>query len=548
MVHMARSQQPDQTGLRQIERNLDSFHRGLPFWSRNPARRRFALLGAFDSFHPMKMNLCGDGSVPHAQLWRHLECGLPIALRWVDAANPDSDEFDFTDDELVDAGYFLNHAADYANLTDYFEMLSRSQVSASADVSRNLVRFEFPDGTAGRRSLEGFVNNVAVFKRHRAETPGVSAQDEMVLVLLDSMPIIVVGECLALYDPRTATSRCVQEFAARQWPARSWQLDDSEDLVGFSVAELNRFWHALNAWSFACLGDQFRAYLVNAPARPLPTQVSSRDAFLEIMSGATELPKEVILSILGRLTYDPKRSKANIFYQPFLSTPTKVAWSPSIVCYSRFQRNMLKLMAQLPELKATADNLIGGRERKMLNAFALMLGRRGWQSKQNQEIPGAEIDLLGYRPSAVDEVLIVQGKAVLAVDTIHEVGSATKQFVEAQEQAERCVKALALLPEARRRQLFPFVSWSQVRHYCLLVIAPEAEPNESYDFDGVPFISLDTARTRLRSRDFKSPSALVDACRRRDWHRDTWRGEQLHTSVRVGDMTFEIPAFKPLTA
>src|SRR5947207_14956853 len=112
---------PSETQLRQLEAELDKAHEQLPFWTGNAARGRFSLVAAFDSYHPMKRTVFSGGSVARAQQWRHLESGLPIAMRWLNAKHAGPDEFQFDHSEMVEAGFFLNHAADYANLVDYFE-------------------------------------------------------------------------------------------------------------------------------------------------------------------------------------------------------------------------------------------------------------------------------------------------------------------------------------------------------------------------------------------------------------------------------------------
>ena len=109
---LAMTSDPNESQLRYLEAELDKAHEQLPFWSGNQARGRFSLLAAFDSYHPMKIEVFSDGSVARAQQWRHLEAGLPIAMRWANARHKGPDEFEFDHSEMVAAGYFLNHAAD----------------------------------------------------------------------------------------------------------------------------------------------------------------------------------------------------------------------------------------------------------------------------------------------------------------------------------------------------------------------------------------------------------------------------------------------------
>ena len=62
-------------------------------------------------------------------------------MRWLNSKYTGPDTFEVDQAGVVDAGFFLNHAADYANVVDHFEMHSRGQVLAHADATRKLIRF-----------------------------------------------------------------------------------------------------------------------------------------------------------------------------------------------------------------------------------------------------------------------------------------------------------------------------------------------------------------------------------------------------------------------
>jgi hypothetical protein len=199
-------------------------------------------------------------------------------------------------------------------------------------------------------------------------------------------------------------------------------------------------------------------------------------------------------------------------------------------------------------MRNAAANIIGGREGPMLKELGLLLAKRGgYDYKLNRKVASAdetaEIDLLAYSRKAPTEVLLVEGKAILAVDDVAEVHAATEQFNSAKEQLERTARILSTMPRQEKSSLFPFVDWSQVKSYHTLVVTPDSNPLSSFDEQEVPVITLELIRTQLRKRDFKSPWAICNACRRRDWLKPfALDGEDLYLGVTVGSVTYELPA------
>jgi hypothetical protein len=131
----------------------------------------------------------------------------------------------------------------------------------------------------------------------------------------------------------------------------------------------------------------------------------------------------------------------------------------------------------------------------------------------------------------------------LAVDDVAEVQAATEQFKKAQAQLERASKILNSMPMDRKRFLFPFVDWDQVKIYRPLVITPDSSPLAEFAPGVVAVITLELVRTQFRSRDFKSPTAICEACKRKEWLKPFGLdGEDFYSSIRIGPVTYEFPA------
>jgi hypothetical protein len=155
-------------------------------------------------------------------------------------------------------------------------------------------------------------------------------------------------------------------------------IDDNAELGGFTMGDLAQYWRAMMHWSAHCLGIFIHLAMSGKDQEIcLPTQVIPRGQFLAALETLSAVPAAKVNLITERLTFDYRNKAPCIFQQPLLVAGGHIAWSPNLIIRSRFDRNMLRLMARTPQLKDLADNLIGGRERPMLNSFGHLLQRSG---------------------------------------------------------------------------------------------------------------------------------------------------------------------------
>lgn len=326
------------------------------------------------------------------------------------------------------------------------------------------------------------------------------------------------------------------------------EVPGAADLVGFTLDEFRRFWHGLHSWSIAA--TELYLHLISegvSQERCMPTQVVPRSEFAEWMTTLTGLDVDTIGRIITRLTYPVADKRRDMILQPLICGPASVSWCPLAIKQSKPERNTLKLMSRLSPLRDQAATLIGEREKELLRQLGLLLAKRaGYDYKLNSILRNrerqAELDLLAYNRKTPDEVLLVEAKAVLAVDEVGEVQAATEQFNEAQEQLRRVTEILTSLPNDQKRSLYPFVDWGRVRTYRPLVVAPDSNPRAGFDHSDISMITLELLRTQLRSRHFKSPTAIWEASRLKEWLKPLpIHGEDLYSSITIGSVRYEFP-------
>lgn len=325
------------------------------------------------------------------------------------------------------------------------------------------------------------------------------------------------------------------------------QLDDSADLGGVSADEHRRFRMALRAWSSAALVLHFDA--VRSGVKPdecVPVQLVPEQAFVAGMADIAGLPVTQVGLLLERLTFGAWGQKnPDIFLQPLVRGPSRVAWSPNVVLLSNADRNMLKLMARGPKrFKDMADNLIGGREHVTAHPFGELLKQEhGFQYKTGIVLPDGrgEIDLIAFHTRYPDEVLLIEVKGVLDVDEVNEMHQATQEMVGGQDQLRRVIGLLDGMTSDEKRRLWSQPRWEGVTNYYGVVLTPNSQPNPSYDHREFPAVTLETVFRRLRPRHFRSPHSFWKASVSKPWLA-AYQGRQIeYVPLEVGGTAYELP-------
>lgn len=529
---------------------LDIHHRSLPLWKYDRSTAIYALLAQHDSHAIIELLAppISSQSMGVTQKFKSLEEGLSQALRWIHPGVGVHDAIPTSESKCIeDAGSFCKFASDYVNIADMHKMYGRGQVTLSIDENTKKVRFQFLK--AGVGPVLGYAEAT-----RRANVSPLAKAPEIATHLFGRLLAKIAKSAfhnesgrIVLDDFDVVNDQDVSQLVNYINPPEEMLLPDDTELVGFTLGDFNSFYLALRRWSF-CSSLLFisQAQQGIPLASCLPTQVVSRLEFLSTMESLTSLSRTKVEKITKRLAYDNRTKNPDIFQQPLICGDRSVTWSTRVVEKSRQVRNLLKLMARTSSTKNTAATIIGSRDRAMLNELGSEFARRGGCSYKvitpvAAEEKQGDVDLLVYNWKYGNEVLVIEGKAILGVDEINEVDAATKEMQYAQEQLERTISILKALPNEVKRDLFRFVHWERVSNFWGVVVAQDAEPNDKYEHSIFPGISLATIKIRLRDKHFAAPQRFWDACKERRWLKILEEYEESFTPVRVGDVTYELP-------
>ena len=541
--------------FREIEKELDALHEGLPFFQVPAPNAAYALLTAFDGFYALDlaMAMVGEIDVASTQYRKKFEDGLSQALRWVVRDPQDIDFTSISDLATIEiAGEYITHAADYYNIADFHAMFGRKLVDVEVDQANKKVRFIPPPDQTALQSIMGYAETVENLKNIRV----VRRPQDIQPLAEEAIPFMASFEH-ELVDGRVVLTNLSQLSDARIVAYSNFLLHEFEDidpgadLSGFTVDQFQRFWSVLARWSQSAVQIYFTRASSGTPQNQcMPTQCVPKDKFITAVSDLSGLDVPVVTAITERLRWGPSITNPDIFLQPLVVGANTVLWSPRVIDISRYPRNLLRLITKLiGPVKDVADNLIGDREipaTKRLGLFLANKERKGWQYKLRRKVAAdgekGEIDYLGWNSSCWEEVLLIEYKATLDVDEINEVNSATDEMIIGQTQLERCIRILGKLSVAEKRALYPFVPWDKIKKIYGIVVSSGCEPNEKYDHSVMPGISAAALYSRVPKKDFVRPSRLSKSCQERSWLSQLNDLDHSEHEVKIGPLTYCLPS------
>ena len=536
--------------LRRFEEQLDAHHKTFEIWKNPTDAMLYALMASYDSMLLPYSLSAGKLSPGVTLAFKTLDDSLSYCLRWLFEKRP-IDLATTSDDNVIEAaGELLTFGTSYADIADMHMMYGRGVCDAVVDQSEKRITFKTRESD-NRREIDGYLQTYAfqskVGEQNKERTLRLARECISALAEID---IDYEGGRIAIKDISQLKSAKIQRMVEEEPRPEILPIEEAADFAGFSFGDYKRFWIALSNWGNSLLLLYLRSVAAGMEQRTcMPTQLICENDFISQVRELSDLSEDTIARILDRLTYDWENDKAEILLQPFIHLNNKILWSPLIIRKSRYQRNILKLMARTPELKEVADNLIGARERKFLNLIGARLSHRyGYQFKLNTDVSNqinkqGEIDLLAYQPKAPTEVLIVEAKTILAVDETNEIADATKKLIDAQQQIRQAMAILRSLNITRKKELFKFVNWDKVSEYYPLVVTPDSNPNTLYDDNIVPHISYASLLTFGTRRAFVRPSRIWVWSREKKWVREETPTKQecKYKDIKVGEVTYSLP-------
>lgn len=534
--------------LTQYEAMLDSHHKSLAIWKSPRPAALFATLAAFDTMIvPLTMGLLQEIPTPYTiQKIKSYHDSIIWAMRFFWNDKQDLNIAPVIDQSAIENAYeLITHCESYSMLADFHAGYGRGLYDIDVDESVPNIRFVSRRQEGSMPEAGGILEDTPTSIGQIRDVTRHPRKIRDVVQAIRQVSHSWKNGCVVIEDFSQLRDTILHDAVLSMLPPHLPVLADTADLGGMLAFEFQAFWHALFKWSVVASGLFMQAVLEGKSQHEhLPTQITSQDHFVDVISGLTGLPEKTVYLCLQRLSFGHDcPSKPDIFLQPLLSSGGQVGWCPHVVQLSKYRRNILKLMARTPQLKATADNLIGGRELGLIGEFGTLLARHGYQFKQRLLLPEGrgEIDLLAFRTDRPAEVLVVEAKAVLEVDEINEVDQATKAMVAGQNQLRNAITFLREADLAVKQRIWRGVPWTTIESYFGVVLTPSAQPNSGYDHRELPAVTLETVKCYFESRDFRSPMRIWRTSCEKRWLDKYAEVVVEYVPIKIGEVTYEIP-------
>ncbi|HEX3146803.1 MAG TPA: hypothetical protein VHR66_01805 [Gemmataceae bacterium] len=539
--------------VRTYEQIIDTGFQSLPIFTLPVEDAAYGVLHAFDS-HIMtewavrQHSEDGSFSLAQAQLFKFLGEGLILAMRWLLGDRDRVDVRPTASIRQAELGNeLIQYGADYFRASMLYSAYSQGRMDAVVQPDERRVRFSYKPEAVHPQGTWGYAEEASreMLKNTPARRKQIQRLQSEAAAVFRSVPHRLQDGRVVLEDVSPLLDERVRR-AVGPGLIRRRILPPTSDLGGFLAGQFDAFWQALFTWS-VCATEIYHyscEHLSVPQEEAMPTQVVSRDDFVRSMAALSGLSFPTVEAILCRLTFDRRTGKPDMYLQPFVCGPSQVAWSVRAVQLSVAQRNLLKLMARTPSHKALADNLVGGRERNIVDALAKRLDGKGWTIARFRCFPGqedGEVDLVGWNWTYPTEVLVVEVKSTLQADEPNEVRSATREMKHAQDQLDRTLRVVSALPETIRKKWLPSIDWSKVVRWYGVVVTPESEPGLDFDHSRFPACSLASLQARLTDNDWRSPSKVWGAMVSRSWQADIRAGRTEFEPFDLAGITFEDP-------
>lgn len=422
------------------------------------------LLRAYDSMIVVQIETLRRTpvTVGVSQHFKAVHEGFAQALRWYSPLRLREGLRQRPDSALIcTAGEFLLEAAKYSIVAQFYTGWSRGLYGIEADRDPPRVKFVVPN-LENRHFLIADVVAASNHQRRSRPVSRKSAVDGYVTV----PPYTLVDGHVAFQNPTDigAVYPSSPEDSASSWTKL---LPDDTLVLDFTMGAFTCFWSALYRWSRCAIEVYVELSADGVPQEQcMPTQTLPVGVFLRTIEGISGLDRQTVERITEILTYTNAVSPQDIFLTPLIVTAGYISFSPHVIGLSHHQRNLLKRLSLDRTFRDAAATLNGSRAQRVLTGLGKMLERRGYQYwLMRPLVPSGDVDLLAYNYKAPEEVLVVEGKATVAVDSLAELIALTDTVEAGASQVLGSVDKLTQMSSVEKTRVWRGVPWERVKRY-----------------------------------------------------------------------------------
>lgn len=455
--------------------------------------------------------------------------------------------------DYLEGAQLAEYAFNYDSATIAFTNYHRRRYLAHVASKDRRITFAFARGAAATAELQK-----RAYEVYELETtlPAFTSTKEQLAPLLALKGLVTKkmireeGDRVALPidDDLVGILRQVREA---ELSTRTTEIDDGQKFCGVSYGEMRRYFASLLAYSNAHDFLHREAALRNIPSGAVSSLAlrATRDCLQALVAKIGELRPTAVKEISELLTYDGSIPTLDPICQPLIQVSAEEVLIPRVFSAgSRFERNLLKLLAKNPRTKREYDRFSSGKENIALPNLVSLLHQHRVSARDRITIKQGgraitDVDILAFDPQGRC-LLAIQHKWLIEPDSVNESKACDEQLAEAIKQA-RTARDYLGANKLLVKELLPEFEPAECSRLEALVISKGLEPTGFLDEADVAIVTELWFRRNLAS--CSGLGALYDLARSRpdrlelvkDWVLDK-------ETVRIADYQLVVPSMGKL--
>jgi hypothetical protein len=348
---------------------------------------------------------------------------------------------------------------------------------------------------------------------------------------------------LVFSEQLIAAMRQVRDVSRRLYV---FNFDEASTVGTITLGDARRYFCALSALGHA----QEFLHLSKKAVFKVPTGAVSSLALRmqltdlnSIVAAVAEMPAPKVAEISALLTYDGSLA-VPVICQPLFKPNSKEVIIPrAFTLASRFERNLMKLLARHPSTKKAYSKFSSNKEGVALPRVQKFLEKRGMVTRLNIELKESgkmltDIDVLAFDRED-GTLLIIQHKWLIEPDSVNESKDADKELENGIEQARKVLRFLSASP-AQSRSVMPELPPDGPARLRAIVVCKGLEPSGFLLEREVPVVTERWFEEEIASLRL---GALYDkAILRPDRTKIAQEFGEISMKIKIGEYKLSIPA------
>lgn len=442
--------------LREIEKNIDNYHRGLKIFEYNRDSVVLHMLRVYeDSIRLGGLFVMNQPQINNIYINGNADC-LDMAIRWAYECCQDNKacaNYDCNQDLylMIALDVFID-AGKYRAICDTYSLWSRNRQIAKISDDGLKITFDYVKNTKGEIEAYDFIRG----NDKKNSFMNDSNMDEFANKIPELKQMISSNVTVDCND--NVCYKITEDIWENVYKLTQYIMEDISELPeewqfeSFSLKEYKEFWRALLTLSFihslSCMSSTSKGGGLNSCVI-----IKTYEELEKIFLSRTNLSKERVRSIIDFITYNPKLTNGDILWQPLIKLSTlDYAISPALIMTSSYERNITSLINKVDQksyskISSTKEEIMTCEIKEKLKEYTDI--KSAFHRPLPEPLPDMDIVLYDVKTKTL---ITGELKWLIATDSIQEVCARDEDIKKGIEQVKLIKEYIANnLPDTLNR-------------------------------------------------------------------------------------------------